>query len=277
MNSPRPHTPEEVAACEARHQRRLAMLGELAEIGLAICRDLGRRVAAEAALADLVKARAEEAAAAEAQTPPRAGVDVELKFYRISRALRQTLALEAKLESDQEANAAKFKFPRETAIRDASDAAVQAIRRKAEHQFQVHKAVRRAITEQATDNDHERLIEALDARIVLCRDDRAFEVLPVGDCVSIICASLGLKADPAYWEGHDLWRGDDDEDEDGDEDEPAAGTDVRAASEAEDQEHDDDPGGSPGSAFGSPHRHPAKAIHRGLRPLSEARAPNRSG
>jgi len=300
MDSQRPHTPEAVAACEARHARRLAMLGEMAEIGMAICRDLGRRVAAEKEMAEMARARAraegaktegaktegakteggeaEEAGAAGSPAPPRAGVDVELKFHRISRAVRQTLALEAKLESDLEANAVKFKFQRETAIRDASDAAVQAMRRKAEHQFQVHKAVRRAINDQASDSDYERLIEALDARITLCRDDRAFEVLPVGDCVSIICASLGLKADPAYWAGHDLWRGDEDEDEEEDEDAPAE-TDARTASEADDEDDEagDDPGGSPDSRFGSPHRHQAHSVSRGLRPLSAARPPNRSG
>jgi len=57
------HSPEEVAACEARRLRRLLMLSELAQIGMAIRRDVGRRAAAEAALAELALAKAEADAA----------------------------------------------------------------------------------------------------------------------------------------------------------------------------------------------------------------------
>jgi len=69
---------------------------------------------------------------------------MELKLSRISRAVRQTLALEAKLEGDIEATAAAFRFNRETAVRNATDAAFQANRMMLEHRFAVKTAVTRA-------------------------------------------------------------------------------------------------------------------------------------
>jgi hypothetical protein len=86
-----PHaTAEPVSADPSsdRAERRLRILQELAEIGMDLARAVRTRALALAAKAD-----------------PAAAVDLGLSFSRIARAVRQTVALEAKFEQDRQAAA----------------------------------------------------------------------------------------------------------------------------------------------------------------------------
>jgi len=266
------------------------MLGELAVIGMNICRSLDRRAAAEAALVELSVGKAQvdaaepEGAAPAVNRSASAKTDIELSFSRASKSVRQCLALQAKLERDAEADAARFGFQRASAAHDLSTEQFYARQRAGRHRNVVRRAVERAIDEQTpedastpeAESDYEQLIEGLDAQMTLFHDDPNFLGLPVSDCVTLICQGLGLKADPRYWEALEL-RPDEDEDED-DDDAPTE-AETLAGPDAEDEDEDDDPGGSRASGFGSPHLRRTTSVHRGLRPLSETRgrAPPPSG
>ncbi len=95
MNAIPPTPPEEPAA--ERTARHLAMLRELAEIGMALARALGQQ-----ALAALAPPAAETPEPAPAPTPP-SRIDPGLAFARIARVVRQIIALEARIIADRDA------------------------------------------------------------------------------------------------------------------------------------------------------------------------------
>jgi hypothetical protein len=132
-------------------ERRLALLQELAEIGMSLVRGL----------------------AAEPVSP-----EVALTFARISRAVRQTVALEARLE--QEA----------AGIRRA-----QGAQRK--HQAQRH--VERILVAEASEADADDLLADLYERLA-DEDDCDFADKPLGEIVARICADLGVTFDPEVWQ-----------------------------------------------------------------------------
>jgi hypothetical protein len=152
-------------AQDDRAEQRLAMLRELAEIGMALARDVGQQAAAD----------------------PQ-GPDLGLVFSRIARAVRQTLALEARLEQD-----------RRNQDRDAQSERARAVRlRGAARKTQVRRAVERAIDAEASDHEAENLFADLVDRL----DDQEeawFADRPVADLVAAICRDLGVTHDPALW------------------------------------------------------------------------------
>ncbi|HEX4261970.1 MAG TPA: hypothetical protein VHY76_12810, partial [Acetobacteraceae bacterium] len=95
MNAIPPTPPEETAA--ERTARHLAMLRELAGIGMALARALG-----EQALAALAPPAPETPEPAPAPAPP-SRTDPGLAFARVTRAVRQTIALEARIVADRDA------------------------------------------------------------------------------------------------------------------------------------------------------------------------------
>jgi hypothetical protein len=116
----------------AKTERQDRILAELSELGLTLARGLhGRALAAETA---------EEAQA------------LSLAFHRISRSVRQTIALETKL--DRERSRQDSDDRREAARRNEASAT----RRKA----QVRLAVERAIWTEAEGLEAERLLDELD-------------------------------------------------------------------------------------------------------------------
>src|SRR5579872_3368109 len=172
------------AAASARVERRLRVLEELVDIGMEIARALRDRMAEPAA----------ESAA-----------DPGLAFSRISRAVRQTVALEVKL--DQERQAAH-------GLAQAQIAEAQA---KVEHlaahdrlrglirKSVVRSAVEQAIDDQADGDDVERLVTDLRERL---GDDDDYDALdfndrPIGEMVAQICRDLGLTIDLSLWEDED--------------------------------------------------------------------------
>jgi hypothetical protein len=146
-----------------RHGR---VLAELTELGLELARDLqARGLAAEDA---------------------KAAADLSLAFHRVARSVRQTVALEARLERDRQrlAREARSDLQRETRAR------VQ--QRKA----QLGAAVRREIWTEAEGEEAERLLDDLDDWLDEESLADGFAVAPIEAHIERIRADLGLPPPP---------------------------------------------------------------------------------
>jgi hypothetical protein len=143
-------------------ERRDRILTELSELGLDIARDLHARALA-------------------AETPEAAG-ELALAFQRVSRSVRQTLALEAKLERD------RARQDRE----DRADAAREHTTRIHRRRTQVRLAVERAIWTEAEGDEAERLVDDLDDLLDERVLDDDFDATPLDAQIDRIRADLGL-------------------------------------------------------------------------------------
>jgi hypothetical protein len=189
---PAPDGPEgraEARACaaQARTARQLAMLQELAEIGMQIAR----------AVRDEALARTERAAdeRAPARPSPFGGGDLGLVYSRIARAVRQTLALESRLADGIEKARTEQARSQVAAVRTAFD----------ERQHEVRDYVAEAIEAEAAERgtperDVERLLDDLDERLEDGDYDEALADAPIGDLVARICADLGVTPDWSLWD-----------------------------------------------------------------------------
>jgi hypothetical protein len=145
-------------------QRHGQVLAELSALGLELARDLQARALA-----------ADDVAVA---------ADLGRAFHSVSRSVRQTLALEAKLQRDRQR---QDREDRAETVR-AEDARRQ--RRKA----QVHAAVERCVWNEADGSEAERLLDDLDDWLdaELLSDDLPDETLDAH--IARICADLGVTA-----------------------------------------------------------------------------------
>ncbi|HEV7385973.1 MAG TPA: hypothetical protein VGN89_13920, partial [Phenylobacterium sp.] len=157
-------------AAEARAERHLRLLEELAEIGMDLARTVQRQ-AHEQAAADL------DAAA------------LGLVFSRIARAVRQTVALEARLAEDRQA-------------KTSAQIAGQTRARAARRQREVRAVVEQAIEADADESDVENLLLDLEERLV-DYDESDFSDRPIGELVARICRDLGVTPDWSLWEDED--------------------------------------------------------------------------
>ena len=153
-----------------RAERHARVLRELSEIGMDLAREV-RRQALEAGT-DIPAA------------------DLALEFSRIARAVRQTVALEAKLAEDRQARADKAEASR------VLDARVRGIRRKT----RVIGLVERVLE---SESDGERLLDDLAERLE-DENDTDFADAPIGELVARICRDLGVTPDWALW-GDEPW------------------------------------------------------------------------
>jgi hypothetical protein len=145
-------------------ERQLSLLGELAEIGLDVARELGRQ--------------------AKAQPDPAALQHIAMAYSRVSRAVRLTLLLQSKLAKDLE----------EAADAEAEDA--ELFEPGYRHKFRVERVVERLIKAEHDDEDKiDRL--AIEAGERLDDEDLYGDVLdkPIGELVALICKDLGLHPD----------------------------------------------------------------------------------
>ena len=195
------------------------MLREMAEIGMDIAR----------ALRTVAQAQAAQAVAQPA--PARVASDPGLGFARVARAIRQTLALRAKLLDDS----------RERDRKIAADAQQRktAAARKRRKTAEIARAVELAIDDEAeTESDAEHLLADLRERLEDAEIDDEIGDGNVGDIAARICRDLGLTADWSLWQNEiwfatEGWKLCDDEDA---EDEEAAGeAEAEAAAPAEPQ------------------------------------------
>jgi hypothetical protein len=177
-----------------RAARRLRVLEELAEIGLAIARGLREQAAVE-----LARARQ----AQESWTPPgagpapapRGGRDIAMAYARVAKAVRLTLWLEERLTDpargpaaspEAENSGAEPAGAGQRARRKLSDAAVKDMCRE---------RVERAIDAEATGEAAERLRCDLHERLDDIDEMAELAGLPLDEIIARLCQDLGLTPD----------------------------------------------------------------------------------
>lgn len=152
-----------MATTTEKAERQDRILAELSELGLALARDLHARA--------LVVEDVAEAA------------DLGLAFHRVARSVRQTLALEAKLDRDRRM------AEREDRADVRREGAARAERRKAQVKF----AVERCVWSEADGVEAERLLDELDDRL---EEDGLSDAFAGQDAIDShiarICTELGV-------------------------------------------------------------------------------------
>jgi hypothetical protein len=162
-----------------RHGR---MLGRLSELGMS----LAEGVHAQAAIAM-------EAA------DPKAVADLSLTFHRISRSVRQSIALEARLVRDlaraEREAAAEAEHKRTAILRDP----VAMVRRKAA----VQEAIEKIIWTEREGEAAEELLDRLETRLAPGSVDDDICLEPLETHIARLCADLGLPPPfpPLHGEG----------------------------------------------------------------------------
>jgi hypothetical protein len=166
---PDPAQPDPAADRAERHGR---VLQELTELGM----HLARAVSAQAADAD-----------------PETAHGLALDFARIARAVRQTVALEARLADE-----------RQTAL------AARAQRRQREAEIRVQRRtsrietlVERAIDAEACGDEADNLYADLRERLEDADDLAGFHDRPIPEIVALICQDLGLTPPELHWNDAD--------------------------------------------------------------------------
>lgn len=197
-----------------RAERRLRTLEDLAEVGMALARSLLRR------------AELAEAGDAAADDEPVGAAEAALAFSRLSRAVRQTLALEARLEDEQRARQAQTAAQaaerraeederramrklrlliRKSTVQDIVEEVIEANEREANEREAGEPEADgpEADGPEADGREVERLLDALHERLEDDAEDDDFENLPIGELVQRICHDLGVAFDPALWADED--------------------------------------------------------------------------
>ena len=194
-SAPSDPAPDQHEACPhcalgRRVEQRLAMLQELAELGMA---------AATAAKQRIVEQAERERGAAPDPTGARDQIakSFQLDFARAAQAVRQTLALQEKIEQDHLA-----RIDREAAEAKARKAAA-AQRRAAERQAKIARRkaligqeLGRVIRAKAAPRNVHTLIDNLHARLRPERLDSDFGDVPLREIFLRICRNLGV---PEEW------------------------------------------------------------------------------
>jgi hypothetical protein len=191
----------------ARAEERLAMLRELSEMGMALTRDLTRRALAAP---DAPEPPA-PAADAKAGPVPRAAAgrrhDPAESFARLSRAVRQTLAQEAKAEAALDAlidgDEDRAREDDAGGVNDNARPAPQPSRDHASaHRNHIRDRVFEAINAEVRDvhKAHEALDDLHEGLAEGERYD-PFVFRPVREAVAAICEDLGLDPDWSRWAG----------------------------------------------------------------------------
>ena len=182
--------PEDAEArAEARTARQLAMLQELAEIGLQIAR----------AVRDEALARAEPVdEEAPARVSPFGAGDLGLIYSRISRAVRQTLALESRIAEGLETARFERRRSHVAKVRSAFEDREREVRDYVAEAIENEGAERRI-----PDNEVERLLDDLDERLEDGQYDDALADGPIAELVARICEDLGVSPDWRIWDDQD--------------------------------------------------------------------------
>ena len=181
-----------------RTERHLRMLAELAEIGMDLARHVRLQVLGLAETAeggdcwDGAEAALPEVSPSRVNTRGGMGADLGLVFSRVARAVRQTVALEARLASDALAQKPGREL-REAAAEARLAASERARVRK--QKDRVRGLVEAAISAEAGGRDGESLRLDLDERLEDPDVEAELGWRPIGVIVAGICDDLGIKAD----------------------------------------------------------------------------------
>ncbi len=162
---------------EERTDRHLAVLKELTEIGMRVARAVEAQATGEAA----------------PDAPQIVSTDLGLTLSRIARAVRQTVALEARLAEDRRAGQAQ------RAAKLAQETKVRSWLRKAK----VQDIVERAIEAQESGDRAEDLLSDLAERLADPDDEALFADRPLPELVARICRDLGVTPPTVLWDETD--------------------------------------------------------------------------
>ena len=163
------------------------MLRELADIGMEMAR----------ALQGEVRARAEAVEDAESGEPPQSVAELGLAFSRVSRAVRQTLALEARLEDDRLERERAAKAAEEAQSQSNSELSERAARVRAKLMQLIHPDRER---DHQWDDDWDDFEgEDLDDGPDVERGEGFVADRPAADVVAGVCGDLGIEADLSLW------------------------------------------------------------------------------
>ena len=171
--------------------RALAHLDELAGIGMTFAHALGR----------IAQAAVDEA---DGETPGMAPglADAALAFSHVSRAVRMTVGLQAKILRERQARADRLAADK--AVKDAEAAQILEERRakgglrRAMTRFIVRTAIE---AEEREEDEVDRLFEGLNARIAEIGDDGLdFEDVHIKDTAFAIAKDLGADPGSEWWE-----------------------------------------------------------------------------
>ena len=205
-NGPSPER-RESCACEAaevaegaeRRERHLRMLRELGEIGMTLARAVGQRALEEAKALDQAGAEASSAEPAARKSGP----DLALVFTRLSRSVRQTLALEQRI-AEGKLTPVPRPIPAGVLNRQAERAADAEEDRRERRKDQVERLVKEAIATEhagaAAVNLEYKMRDRLEDEDI----DRDIGTQPIGALVARICWDLGLGPDWSQW-SQDYW------------------------------------------------------------------------
>ena len=175
--------------------RRLAVLQELTEAGMEIVAAL--RVETQA------RAEAQSQALAQGEAPPPGVGDLALTFSRVARAVRQTLALEARLVRDHHQDSAG------EAARPAPAPSSEPVRpppspARQKRAYEISRVVDEAIEAEVADVDEsEDLFNAMSEHLDEAADRLDFMDRPVGAIIADICRALDLSPDWSLWADRD--------------------------------------------------------------------------
>jgi len=186
-----------------RAERRLRLLEELAEIGMDLARSLRPgALAGEAAHADASEAPV-------AQTARGKGRDPADAFGPLSRAIRLTLALEARTDAelrDLRAGLARARVEEQSGV--AERARLAAAKAREDRVEQVRDLVLRAAEREIDDADAiEDLYEELGERLEDHEAELGCPERPLRETVAGLCKAFGLSPDWSRWTG-DGWNAD---------------------------------------------------------------------
>jgi hypothetical protein len=183
-----------------RHQR---MLARLAEIGMALAETVEHQALAQRDLQD-VGDRAGVAEVVGATITLAIKGDFGLVYTRISRAVRLTMALEARIDGDRRAWEAGVEAKRPAPTPPAEPERLTLADRVAERREEVDGLVREALEELIPDYDElEQLMEQVDERLCDREDYGDIMDRPIGEVFASICKDLGVKPDWSLWEEED--------------------------------------------------------------------------
>lgn len=162
-------------------ERHARILGRLSELGL----ELAERIAMDALTAETPQARAEFSRA----------------FHTVSRSVRQSVALEAKLVAAQKREGERA--PREEAPLQAGAAEPEDLSRFrdegriAQRQDEARTAVQRVIWSEAEDEEQDYLFDLLDQRLGIYGRSPTYGMDPLDAHIAFLCAQLGLPPEAA--------------------------------------------------------------------------------
>jgi hypothetical protein len=189
---------------EARADERMAVLREMAQIGLRIARNLEREVEA-AVSAPPAAAEAKGSAQAQAQAQARRADEVARAFAQVARAVSLAVALQEKIEQDRD----RRPLEAETLLLKRRALAVRTADQESESRVTRRRALVAGAVEQVIEADPAArspqraadLRTRLD-RLLACEaaDFDVFLHRPAGVIVAHICRELGLEPDWTLWD-----------------------------------------------------------------------------